>query len=388
MSESGSGVLQRALGALQRRPERARRINLALQGGGAHGAFTWGVLDRLLDRRELEIDGVSGTSAGAVNAVALAAGYREDGTEGARRKLATVWRALSESGCVLPVRRSAKATGAPVANSDDSPYYLAMQMLTGIFSPYDFNPLEIDPLRAILDRHIDFKALRRNPPMTLFINATEVATGRGRVFTGKEITLEAVLASACLPALRHAVKIGRQHYWDGAFSANPALLPLIESCATADTLIVRLAPARLPELPKKASDIHGHVSRIMFSQPLRKEIELIETGRRTARRHRAHRQAGPAAQAAPLPHGGRRPLHRRARPRQRLDAGLGLARLPPGLRAQGHGQLAGTPPRRRRAPLHRRSGGEVSLTVPPGDPSRRVVSRFKAFCLESATVVQ
>jgi NTE family protein len=283
MSESGSGVLQRALGALQRRPERARRINLALQGGGAHGAFTWGVLDRLLDRRELEIDGVSGTSAGAVNAVALAAGYREDGTEGARRKLATVWRALSESGCVLPVRRSAKATGAPVANSDDSPYYLAMQMLTGIFSPYDFNPLEIDPLRAILDRYIDFKDLRRNPPMTLFINATEVATGRGRVFTGKEITLEAVLASACLPALRHAVKIGRQHYWDGAFSANPALLPLIESCATADTLIVRLAPARLPELPKKASDIHGHVSRIMFSQPLRKEIELIETGRRTAR---------------------------------------------------------------------------------------------------------
>lgn len=284
MPDSNSEVLKRALGMLQRRPRQPKRINLALQGGGAHGAFTWGVLDRLLDRQEFDIDGVSGTSAGAVNAVALAAGYLEGGAEGARAKLETVWRAVSESGCMLPVKRNAEAAGAPAAGSDDSPYYLFLQMLTGIFSPYEFNPLEIDPLRRILERHIDFKALRRSPPMTLFINATEVSTGRGRVFSGKEITLEAVLASACLPALRHAVKIGRRHYWDGAFSANPALLPLIEGCATIDTLIVRLAPTRLPAVPKKAREIHGHVNRIMFSQPLRREIELIETGRRTARR--------------------------------------------------------------------------------------------------------
>jgi NTE family protein len=283
MLDSSTGVLRRAFGVLRRRPSRPQSINLALQGGGAHGAFTWGVLDRLLDRQEFEIDGVSGTSAGAVNAVALAAGYREDGAEGARRKLETIWRLVSESGCILPVKRNANATGAPVANNDDSPYYIAMQMLTGIFSPYDFNPLEIDPLRRILDDHIDFKELRRDPPMTLFINATEVSTGRGRVFSGKEITIEAVLASACLPALRHAVKIGRHHYWDGAFSANPALLPLIEGCTTTDTLIVRLAPGRLPDLPTKARDIHGHVNRIMFSQPLRREIEVIETGRRMAR---------------------------------------------------------------------------------------------------------
>ena len=283
MPEFSPGVFRRALHALHRRPSRPQSINLALQGGGAHGAFTWGVLDRLLDRQEFEIEGVSGTSAGAVNAVALAAGYLEGGAEGARRKLEIVWRSVSESGCILPVRRNAAATGAPVANSDDSPSYLAMQMLTGIFSPYDFNPLEIDPLRRILDQHIDFKQLRRDPPMTLFVNATEVSTGRGRVFSGKEITLDAVLASACLPALRHAVKIGRHHYWDGAYSANPALLPLIESCATTDTLIVRLAPDRVPELPTKARDIHGHVNRIMFSQPLRKEIEVIETGRRMAR---------------------------------------------------------------------------------------------------------
>jgi NTE family protein len=283
MSDSSSGALRRTLGVLRRRPNRPPRLNLALQGGGAHGAFTWGVLDRLLDRQEFEIDGISGTSAGAVNAVALAAGYQEDGADGARRKLATIWRAVSESGCILPVKRNADGTGAPVANSDDSPYYLAMQMLTGIFSPYDFNPLEIDPLRRILDENIDFKALVRDPPMALFVNATEVSTGRGRVFSGKEITIDAVLASACLPALRHAVKIGRQHYWDGAFSANPALLPLIEGCAATDTLIVRLAPPRLPDVPTKARDIHGHVNRIMFSQALRKEVEMIETGRRMAR---------------------------------------------------------------------------------------------------------
>ncbi len=284
MPNSNSEALTRGLGILRRRSRRPRPINLALQGGGAHGAFTWGVLDRLLDRQDFDIDGVSGTSAGAVNAVALAAGYLEGGAEGARAKLETIWRAVSASGCMLPVARNAAVAGTPAGTRDDSPYYVLLQALTGIFSPYEFNPLEIDPLRRILDQHIDFKALRRNPPMTLFINATEVSTGRGRVFSGKEITLDAVLASACLPALRHAVKIGREHYWDGAFSANPALLPLIEGCSTRDTLIVRLAPMRLPAVPKKAREIHGHVSRIMFGQPLRKEIELIETGRRTARR--------------------------------------------------------------------------------------------------------
>lgn len=205
------------------------------------------------------------------------------GAEGAREKLETVWRAVSETGGLLPMRRNRDGGGAPFVNSDDSPHFVFLRMLTGMFSPYDLNPLEIDPLRRILDAHIDFKALSRDPPMALFINATEVSTGRGRVFSGKDISLDAVLASACVPAIRHAVKIGRQHYWDGAFSANPALLPLIEDCATRDTLIVRLAPARAPDLPRKAQDIHGHVSRLMFSQPLRKEIEVIETGRRMAR---------------------------------------------------------------------------------------------------------
>lgn len=283
MLASKNVILRRAFGLMPRRPGQAQALNLALQGGGAHGAFTWGALDRLLDGETFEIEGISGTSAGAVNAVALAAGYLEGGKEGAREKLSTVWQALGDSGCMLPLKRNPHSSGAPVMNSDDSPTFLFLRMLTGFLSPYEFNPFEIDPLKRLLEKHIDFRALSRSSPVKLFINATEVSTGRGRVFSGKEITLEAVLASVCLPSLRHAVKIGRHHYWDGAFSANPALLPLIEECKAPDTLIVRLAPPRLQDLPKKAREIHGHVNRIMFSQPLRKEIEMIETGRRMAK---------------------------------------------------------------------------------------------------------
>ncbi|MEX0694576.1 MAG: patatin-like phospholipase family protein [Rhodospirillales bacterium] len=257
-------------------------LNLALQGGGAHGAFTWGVLDCLLERAPFQIDGVSGTSAGAVNAVALAAGFMEDGPEGARRKLEEVWRAVSRSHDYRPMVRRLHNDTAPAPAGKPSAAHLLFRAMTRVFSPYEFNPLEIDPLRVVLNDHIDFAALRKHAPMALFINATDAQSGRGRIFTGDEISIDAVLASACLPALRQAVKIGERFYWDGGFSSNPPILPLIEKCRAADTMIVRLTPERSDELPTRVNEIQGKVNHIMFSQPLRREIEMIDIARRMA----------------------------------------------------------------------------------------------------------
>lgn len=286
--EAYPGVLKSAVGFLKKRPNRRQGLNLALQGGGAHGAFTWGVLDCLLEASEFQIDGISGTSAGAINAVALAAGFMEGGAEGARKKLEEIWRATSRIHCFLPFSRDLDEGNVAAPNRDASPAFMFVRAMTRMFSPYEFNPLEIDPLRRILKDHIDFEGLRRYSPISVFVNATEASSGRGRIFTGDEISIDAVLASACLPSLRHAVKIGRHHYWDGGFSANPPLLPLIEGCQAADTLIVRLTPALPTELPTRATEIQGNVNRIMFNQPLRKDIELIEMARRMATNGTGH----------------------------------------------------------------------------------------------------
>ncbi|MDX1576426.1 MAG: patatin-like phospholipase family protein, partial [Kiloniellales bacterium] len=213
--------------ALLTDPKAAKPINLALQGGGAHGAFTWGVLDRLLEDGRLRFEGVSGTSAGAVNAVALAAGLAEGGPEAARAKLEEVWRGVSQASCCHPLRSLPPDSRDGTEVPSDSAGHIALDVLTRVFSPYDLNPLDIDPLRDVLEGAIDFKSVRRAGAPELFLAATEVSTGRARIFTSSEVSLDVVLASACLPTLRKAVKIGRHHYWDGGFSANPALMPLV-----------------------------------------------------------------------------------------------------------------------------------------------------------------
>lgn len=243
-----------------------RPLNLALQGGGAHGAFTWGVLDRLLADGRVAIHSVSGTSAGAVNAVALAAGFAEGGPAGARATLEAVWRAVAKARTPYP-----RAT------------WLAFDVMSRLFSPYHLNPLDYDPLRDVLSRTIDFGLLAGSGAPRLFVAATEVASGRARIFGPSEITLDVVLASACLPALSRAVRIDGRHYWDGGFSANPAIMPLVLAPGAEDTLIVQLDPLRAAELPIAAQDIIGQVNRITFNQPLLREIELIEQGRRLAR---------------------------------------------------------------------------------------------------------
>jgi NTE family protein len=250
---------------------RQQRLNLALEGGGAHGAFTWGVLDRLLEDKSLDIAWISATSAGAVNAVSLAAGLLEDGRTGARAKLRAVWEAVAKAG--VPDLMRLNPWLASISRSN------ALAQVASLFSPYDFNPLGFDPLRKLLEDHIDFAALRTSPGPELLIAATAVATGRPRLFRRKEITVGAVLASACLPTLHHAVTIDGQAYWDGGFSANPDLLTLGRESAVSDTLIVKLSALDPNGVPTSAREIAGRVNQITFVQPMLRDVEVIEAVR-------------------------------------------------------------------------------------------------------------
>src|SRR3990170_2863007 len=208
------------------------RVNLALQGGGAHGAFTWGVLDRLLEDDQVQIGWISATSAGAVNAVALASGLLAGGQEGARQKLRHVWEAVHKAGVPDLLRLNPFLFGLSRAPQ--------LAQMASLWSPYEFNPLGFDPLRRLLSESIDFEKLRKNSPIELLIAATEVATGRSRIFRRRELTVEAVLASSCLPTLHHAVEIDGVSYWDGGFSANPDIKTLAMESPVEDTLIVQL----------------------------------------------------------------------------------------------------------------------------------------------------
>lgn len=247
--------------------QRALKLNLALQGGGAHGAFTWGVLDRLLEEERLEIGWVSGTSAGAVNAAALAAGLAEDGREGAREKLREVWHAVYKAGVPDLLRLNPFLYSLTRSS---------LGQMAGLMSPYEFNPLGFDPLRELLVRTIDFERIRTQAPVGLVIAATEVATGQARFFRAEELTVEAVLASACLPTLQRAVEISGKAYWDGGFSANPDLITLARESPLADTLLVMINPRERSELPTGSREISGHINHITFNAPLRRDVELIE----------------------------------------------------------------------------------------------------------------
>ena len=250
------------------------KINLALQGGGAHGAFTWGVLDRLLEDDDIEFGWISAASAGAVNAVALAAGLAEDGRAGARAKLFKIWEAVHKSG----VPDLAKLN--PFLNGFSRPASMA-QMAT-MWSPYEFNPLGFDPLRRLITDHVDFDLLRQPSPLELLIAATHVPTGRARLFRRAELTVEAVLASACLPTLHHAVEIDGAAYWDGGYSANPDLVTVASESPVNDTLLVMVSPRTNGDLPTTARDIANHTNRLTFNAPLLRDIEIIAAVRETA----------------------------------------------------------------------------------------------------------
>jgi NTE family protein len=256
-------------------------VDLALQGGGAHGAFTWGVLDRLLEESWLSFDGISGTSAGAMNAAVMASGHARGGADGARAALEDFWKRVSEAARWSPLRRGPLEMLTGQWTLDYSPMYLAAETASRLFSPYDLNPLGNHPLRPILTDTVDFEALAASP-IKLFITATNVRTGRGRVFRNAEITPDALLASGCLPTMFQAVEIDGEFYWDGGYSGNPTITPLVRECASHDTILVQINPIVRAEVPRSARDIINRLNEVSFNAPLLKELRMMALLTRTA----------------------------------------------------------------------------------------------------------
>ena len=254
---------------------RKRRINLALQGGGAHGAFTWGVLDRLLEDDRITIEGISGTSAGAMNAAILAQGFVRGGNAGARLALDTFWRQLSESAAFSPIRANPLDKWFGNWNLDKTPGAIWWDMIGRMFSPYDLNPFHFDPLRELLASSLDIAALQRCDPIKLFISATNVHTGKIRIFRKDEVTIDALLASACLPQVFQAIEIDGVPYWDGGYMGNPAIFPLIYECDSRDVVIVQINPLVRDGTPHSTAEIANRLNEISFNSALRGELRAI-----------------------------------------------------------------------------------------------------------------
>lgn len=253
-----------------------RRIDLALQGGGSHGAFTWGVLDALLEDGSLQFDGVSGTSAGAMNAAVLASGWAAGGADGARAALSHFWHAVSGvPGCWGPPTSAAdKQAPAWLFNPDQWPGYALWDAWLRQWSPYQLNPFNLDPLRDIVAAHVDEAALREGP-LKVFVTATSVRTGQPQVFSGAALSVDALLASACLPQSAQTVVIDGEPYWDGGFSGNPALWPLIYGTASDDVLLVQINPRVHEGIPRSAAEIADRVNEITFNASLVAELRAI-----------------------------------------------------------------------------------------------------------------
>ncbi len=258
-----------------------RPIDLALQGGGSHGAFTWGVLDRLLEEDWLKLEAISGTSAGAMNAVVLADGYEHGGPEGARASLETFWKKVSDAARFSPFQRTPLDIMLGRWALDFSPAFVVMDMMARMVSPYQMNPSGKNPLTEILEACVDFDRLVASP-VRLFITATNVHTGRGRVFRNAELTPDVLLASACLPTLYQAVEIDGVPYWDGGFSGNPTLTPLIEDCAAEDTILVQINPIERQETPRTAREIQSRLNEVSFNAVLLKELRMAAIMRKIA----------------------------------------------------------------------------------------------------------
>ena len=256
-------------------------VDFALQGGGAHGAFTWGVLDRLLEEPWLGIDGISGTSAGAMNAAVLVDGFADDGADGARAALENFWRRVSQAAVLSPFRRSPLDVLLGRWTLDYSPMFVAMDMMARVFSPYDLSPSGANPLRNILAEVVDFDRLTR-APIKLFVTATNVRTGRGRVFRNGEITPDVLLASACLPTMFQAIEIDGESYWDGGYSGNPTITPLVRECRSQDTILVQINPVERSGSPRSARDILNRLNEVSFNAVLLKELRMIALLRQVA----------------------------------------------------------------------------------------------------------
>jgi len=256
-------------------------VDLGLQGGGAHGAFTWGVLDRLLEESWLQFDGISGTSAGAMNAVVMADGLTEGGPPQARLALEQFWKRVSDAALLSPLRRGPIEILTGRWTLDYSPVFAVLDVAARVLSPYDTNPFGSNPLTQILADSVRFDRLAA-APIKLFVTATNVRTGRGRVFRNGDLTPDVLLASACLPTMFQAVEIDGEAYWDGGYSGNPSMTPLIRECSSSDTILVQINPIERPGTPKTAREIHNRLNEIAFNATLIKEFRAAALLRQVA----------------------------------------------------------------------------------------------------------
>jgi NTE family protein len=252
-----------------------KQIELALQGGGAHGAFTWGVLDRLLEDDRIQIEGICGTSAGAMNGVVVADGLDRGGKEGARKALRTFWGEISKAGSFSPLQRTILDRLFGRWTLDWSPGYIMFDLLTRLVSPYQMNPLDLNPVRSLIAKLIDFDHVRHAEGIKLFVAATNVRTGKLKIFRREEMTADMVMASACLPFMFQAVEIDGEAYWDGGYMGNPSLFPLVEECRSRDIVIVQINPILREEIPRNAHDIVNRINEITFNSSLMKDIRSI-----------------------------------------------------------------------------------------------------------------
>jgi NTE family protein len=256
-------------------------VDLALQGGGAHGAFTWGVLDRLMEEPGLQIEGISGTSAGAMNAAVLISGQAAGGADGAKAALEQFWKRVSDAALLSPFRRTPLDVMLGRWTLDTSPIFVTLDLMARIFSPYDLNPHGANPLRDILADCIDFWRVAKSQ-VKLFVTATNVHTGRGHIFRNAELTPEVLLASACLPTLFQAIEIDGEAYWDGGYAGNPTITPLIQECSSSDTILVQVNPIERPGTPRSARDIINRVNEVSFNATLLKELRMMAVLRQVA----------------------------------------------------------------------------------------------------------
>jgi NTE family protein len=273
-----SGTAAAAATPLRRDPV---LVDLALQGGGAHGAFAWGVLDRLLEEPWLEIEAISGTSAGAMNAAVLADGHAAGGADGARAALERFWSAVSRAAMLSPFRRTPLDVLLGRWTLDFSPAFVTMDLVARLVSPYQLNPAGTNPLAEVLAAVVDFDRLA-HAPIRLFVTATNVRTGQGEIFENARITSDVLLASACLPFLFQAVEIDGEAYWDGGYSGNPTITPLVKHCASDDTILVQINPVERPGVPRTAREINNRVNEVSFNATLLKELKMIEVLREVA----------------------------------------------------------------------------------------------------------
>jgi NTE family protein len=252
-----------------------KKVALALQGGGAHGAFTWGVLDKLLEDGRFEIEGLSGTSAGGMNAVAVAQGIAEGGNEGGRAKLTEFWTKISESSRHSSLKPGPLDKAAGKYTMNNTPAFMAFEFMTRMLSPYEFNPFDMNPLRDVVKEIFDFELLNKLIEPKVFLAATHVYSGKVKSFDNATMKPESVLASACLPFLHHAVMVDGEYYWDGGFIGNPILYPLIENCPTSDIILVRINPINRKTLPTHARDIMDRLNEITSNAGMMREMRAV-----------------------------------------------------------------------------------------------------------------